>query len=168
MTRRADALAEKVEKSVRDVVILVEKDDRLGGHGPDDSLVMTEPAEEGEAGSDLSMMQTTCEPDGNHGVINGVKKFLTGAEGAHVGIVMARPDDGACTFLIGLPDPAIRTTRRLDAMDSSMPGGHAEVDIVEQGFREIRAFRIYDGPTQVHKGSLAKKIKRGWKASQAS
>jgi acyl-CoA dehydrogenase len=32
--------------------------------------------------------------------------------------------------------------------------------IVEQVFREIRAFRIYDGPTEVHKWSLARKIKR--------
>ncbi len=32
--------------------------------------------------------------------------------------------------------------------------------IVEQVFREIRAFRIYDGPTEVHKWSLAKRIKR--------
>ena len=32
--------------------------------------------------------------------------------------------------------------------------------IVEQVFREIRAFRLYDGPTEVHKWSLAKKIKR--------
>jgi len=32
--------------------------------------------------------------------------------------------------------------------------------IVEQVFREIRAFRIYDGPTEVHKWSLAKAIKR--------
>jgi acyl-CoA dehydrogenase len=32
--------------------------------------------------------------------------------------------------------------------------------IVEQIFREIRAFRIYDGPTEVHKWSLAKKVKR--------
>ena len=38
--------------------------------------------------------------------------------------------------------------------------------IVEQVFREIRAFRIYDGPTEVHKWSLAKKIKRDWKAGQ--
>jgi acyl-CoA dehydrogenase len=30
--------------------------------------------------------------------------------------------------------------------------------MVEQMFREIRAFRIYDGPTEVHKWSLAKKI----------
>ena len=32
--------------------------------------------------------------------------------------------------------------------------------IVQQVFREVRAFRIYDGPTEVHKWSLAKKIKR--------
>ncbi len=31
---------------------------------------------------------------------------------------------------------------------------------VEQIFREVRAFRIYDGPTEVHKWSLAKKLKR--------
>jgi len=30
--------------------------------------------------------------------------------------------------------------------------------IVEQVFREVRAFRIYDGPTEVHKWSLAKRI----------
>lgn len=35
--------------------------------------------------------------------------------------------------------------------------------IVEQVFREVRAFRIYDGPTEVHKWSLAKKVKRDWK-----
>jgi acyl-CoA dehydrogenase len=32
--------------------------------------------------------------------------------------------------------------------------------IVEQVFREIRAFRIYDGPSEVHRWSLARKIKR--------
>ena len=32
--------------------------------------------------------------------------------------------------------------------------------VVEQIFREVRAFRIYDGPTEVHKWSLAKTIKR--------
>jgi acyl-CoA dehydrogenase len=34
--------------------------------------------------------------------------------------------------------------------------------VVEQVFRELRAFRIYDGPTEVHKWSLAKKIKRDY------
>lgn len=37
--------------------------------------------------------------------------------------------------------------------------------IVEQVFRELRAFRIYDGPTEVHKWSLPKKIKRDWRHS---
>jgi len=32
--------------------------------------------------------------------------------------------------------------------------------VVEQIFREVRAFRIYDGPTEVHKWSLAKTVKR--------
>jgi len=32
--------------------------------------------------------------------------------------------------------------------------------VVEQVFREVRAFRIYDGPSEVHRWSLAKSIKR--------
>ena len=32
--------------------------------------------------------------------------------------------------------------------------------VVAQIFSEIRAFRIYDGPTEVHKWSIAKKIKK--------
>jgi len=264
------------------------------------AFFMTEPASDGGAGSDPSMMQTTCVPDGNHWVINGRKAFITGAEGARVGIVMAKGDEGASLFLVDLPDPAIRIERLLDTIDSSMPGGHAVVTIdnlrvpadqmlghpgegfklaqirlaparlthcmrwlgactraneiasdyacrrqafgkplidhegvgfmlaenlidlkqaelmidwcagvldsgvpgtvessmtkvavsealmriadrcvqvmggtgvsadtmVEQVFREVRAFRIYDGPTEVHKWSLAKKIKRDWKTAQ--
>ena len=270
------------------------------------AFFMTEPSSSGGAGSDPSMMRTTCRLDGNHWVISGTKKFITGAEGAGVGIVMAKADapdgkGGACMFLVDLPDPAIRTVRVLDTIDSSMPGGHAEVEIeelrlpasqmlgevgngfslaqirlsparlshcmrwlgaciraneiatayanrreafgkllvdhegvgfmladnlidlkqaelmidwcadvldtgdlgtaessmakvavsealmriadrcvqvmggdgvsgdtiVEQVFREVRAFRIYDGPTEVHKWSLAKKIKRDWKTANA-
>jgi acyl-CoA dehydrogenase len=93
------------------------------------AFFMTEPSADGGAGSDPSMMQTTCRPDGNHWVINGRKKFITGAEGAKVGIVMAKSDDGACMFVVDLPDPAIRITRVLDTIDSSMPGGHAEITI---------------------------------------
>ena len=265
------------------------------------AFFMTEPAAEGGAGSDPSMMQTTAVLDGNHWVINGRKAFITGAKGAKVGIVMAKSADGACMFLVDLPDPAIRIDRVPNTIDSSMPGGHAVVTIdnlrvpadqmlgesgegfkyaqirlsparlshcmrwfgacvraneiatdyanrrqsfgktlidhegvgfmlaenlidlkqselmidwcasvldtgslgtaessmakvavsealmrvadrcvqvmggsgvtsdtiVEQVFREIRAFRIYDGPTEVHKWSLAKKIKRDWKAKSA-
>ena len=265
------------------------------------AFFMTEPAGEGGAGSDPSMMQTTAVQDGNHWVINGRKAFITGAQGAKVGIVMAKSAAGACMFLVDLPDPAIRIDRVLETIDSSMPGGHAVVTIdnlrvpadqmlgddgqgftyaqvrlsparlshcmrwygatkraneiatayavkrhafgkplidhegvgfmladnmidlkqaelmidwcadvldtgvlgttessmakvavsealmriadrcvqvmggtgvtdktiVEQVFREVRAFRIYDGPTEVHKWSLAKKIKRNWKLANA-
>ena len=270
------------------------------------AFFMTEPAEDGGAGSDPSMMRTTCHLDGNHWVVNGRKCFITGAEGAGVGIVMAKAADvaqggGACMFLVDLPNPAIRIEHVPNTIDSSMPGGHATVvidnlrvpadqmlgeagegfkyaqvrlsparlshcmrwlgaciraneiatdyanrrhafgkplvdhegvgfmladnlidikqavlmidwcagvldtgslgtaessmakvavsealmriadrcvqvmggtgvtdkTIVEQVFREVRAFRIYDGPTEVHKWSLAKKIKRDWKGAQA-
>jgi acyl-CoA dehydrogenase len=33
--------------------------------------------------------------------------------------------------------------------------------IVERVFRETRAFRIYDGPTEVHRWSIAKRLQRG-------
>jgi acyl-CoA dehydrogenase len=265
------------------------------------AFFMTEPAAEGGAGSDPSMMKTTCRKDGNHWIIDGRKAFITGAVGATIGIIMAKSDEGACMFLVDLPDPAIRIERVPNTIDSAMPGGHAVVaieglrvpanqmlgqsgegflyaqlrlsparlshcmrwlgacrraneiatdyanrrqafsktliehegvgfmlaenlidlkqaelmidwcagvldagdmgtvessmtkvavsealmriadrcvqvmggtgvtsdTIVEQVFREIRAFRIYDGPTEVHKWSLAKKIRRDWKAAQA-
>jgi acyl-CoA dehydrogenase len=262
---------------------------------------MTEPASLQGAGSDPSMMITTCRRDGENWLVNGKKCFSTGASGAGIGIVMARSEEaeapGACMFLVHLPDPAIDITNVPNTIDSSMPGGHCEVTIanlrvpasqmlgeagegftyaqvrlsparlshcmrwlgaciraneiatdyanrrmafgkllvdhegvgfmlaenlidlkqaelmidwcasvldtgalgtaessmakvavsealmrvadrsvqvmggmgvtdatiVEQVFREIRAFRIYDGPTEVHKWSLAKKIKRDWK-----
>jgi acyl-CoA dehydrogenase len=264
------------------------------------AFFMTEPAAEGGAGSDPSMMKTTCRQDGNHWVINGRKAFITGARGAKVGIVMAKAEQGACLFLVDLPHPAIRIDRVPNTIDSSMPGGHASVTIdnlrvpadqmlgqagegfqyaqirlsparlshcmrwlgactraneiatdyanrrqafgktlidhegvgfmladnlielkqaelmidwcagvlddgnlavaessmtkvavsealmriadrcvqvmggsgltsdtiVEQVFREVRAFRVYDGPTEVHKWSLAKKIRRDWKQRQ--
>lgn len=267
------------------------------------AFFMTEPATEGGAGSDPSMMNTVCRRDGDDWIINGRKAFITGADGASVGIVMAKSEDpasagGACMFLVDLPDPAIRIDHVPNTIDSSMPGGHATLTIdnlrvparqmlgeagegfkyaqirlsparlshcmrwlgacqraheiatdyanrreafgkhlidhegvgfmladnlidlkqaelmidwcasvldtgslgtvessmtkvavseglmrvadrcvqvmggtgvtdqtiVEQVFREIRAFRIYDGPTEVHKWSLAKRIKRDWKA----
>ena len=93
------------------------------------AFLMTEPAVEGGAGSDPSMMQTTAVQDGNHWVINGRKAFITGAQGAKVGIVMAKSDAGACMFLVDLPDPAIRIDRVLNTIDSSMPGGHAVLTI---------------------------------------
>ena len=93
------------------------------------AFFMTEPAGEGGAGSDPSMMQTTAVQDGNHWVVNGRKTFITGAKGAKVGIVMAKSTAGACMFVVDLPDPAIRIDRVIDTIDSSMPGGHSMVTI---------------------------------------
>jgi len=110
------------------------------------AFFMTEPAGEGGAGSDPSMMQTMARQDGNHWVIDGRKAFITGAQGARVGIVMARTEEGATLFLVDLPHPAIRIERVLDTIDSSMPGGHSIVAI--DGLR-VPADQILGAP---HKG----------------
>jgi len=93
------------------------------------AFFMTEPAREGGAGSDPSMLKTTAKLDGNHWVINGRKTFITGAVGAKVGIIMATTDEGASLFLVDLPDAAVKINRVLDTIDNSMPGGHAEISI---------------------------------------
>ncbi|MBI1182508.1 MAG: acyl-CoA dehydrogenase [Alphaproteobacteria bacterium] len=93
------------------------------------AFFMTEPAGEGGAGSDPSMMKTTARQDGNHWVISGRKAFITGAEGARVGIIMAKSEEGATMFLVDLPMDSIRIERVLDTIDSSMPGGHAVVNL---------------------------------------
>jgi len=103
----------------------------VGGHARS-AFFMTEP--DGGAGSDPSMLQTTAVQQGEHWVINGRKIFITGAQGAQVGIVMARsspPDTPvkATMFLVPLPHPAIRIERVLDTIDNSMPGGHALIAI---------------------------------------
>ena len=93
------------------------------------AFLMTEPASEGGAGSDPSMMKTRCVQDGDHWVVNGRKAFITGYQGASVGIVMAKSEEGACMFLVDLPDPAITIDRVPDTIDSSMPGGHSTLTI---------------------------------------
>jgi acyl-CoA dehydrogenase len=99
------------------------------------AFFMTEPAAEDGAGSDPSMMRTQAVRDGGVWVINGRKAFITGADGARVGIVMActqrEPKIAATMFLVELPHPAIRIERVLDTIDGSMPGGHAVVSITD-------------------------------------
>jgi acyl-CoA dehydrogenase len=98
------------------------------------AFFMTEPAADGGAGADPSMIQTTAVRDGDTWVINGRKAFITGAVGASVGIIMAKTDAGdgkvaATMFLIDLPNPAITVERVLETIDSSMPGGHSILKI---------------------------------------
>jgi alkylation response protein AidB-like acyl-CoA dehydrogenase len=85
------------------------------------AFFMTEPATDQGAGSDPQMLRTTARLEGDTWVIDGRKAFITGAEGAKVGIVMAKAEAGATLFLIDLPHPAVRTERVLDTLDSSMP-----------------------------------------------
>jgi acyl-CoA dehydrogenase len=86
-------------------------------------FAMTEPAP--GAGADPSMLTTTAVRQGDDYVINGTKWFITGAEGADYGIVMARMEDGSATmFLTDMDRPGIRLERSMDAMDSCFTGGH--------------------------------------------
>src|SRR3546814_2182731 len=89
------------------------------------AFLMTEPAAEGGAGSDPSMLQTVAVQQGGEWVISGRKAFATGFAGAKIAIIMARTDDGsggiaATMFLVDLPDPAIRIDRIPHTIDSLM------------------------------------------------
>lgn len=86
-------------------------------------FAMTEPAP--GAGADPSMLATNAVRDGDDFVINGLKWFITGADGADYAIVMARMDDGSATmFLTDMDRPGIRLERNMDAMDACFTGGH--------------------------------------------
>ena len=86
-------------------------------------FAMTEPAP--GAGADPSMLATTATKDGSGYRINGVKWFITGADGANYVIVMARMEDGSATmFLADMDQPGITLERNMDAMDSCFTGGH--------------------------------------------
>jgi acyl-CoA dehydrogenase len=87
------------------------------------AFFMTEP--DGGAGSDPGMLATTAQPDGNGWAINGRKWLITGADGAGVGIIMARTGEAATLFLVPLPHPGVRVERVLDTIDRTMPGGHS-------------------------------------------
>src|SRR5882757_1989581 len=91
------------------------------------AFLMTEPAADGGAGSDPAMLQTTARPEGSDWRITGRKAFVTGAQGASFGIVMAKTEAAATMFLVPLPQPSVVIERLLDTIDSSMPGGHAIV-----------------------------------------
>ena len=86
-------------------------------------FAMTEPSP--GAGADPSMLTTTAVRDGNDYLINGVKWFITGADGADYAIVMARMEDGSATmFLTDMDRPGITLERNMEAMDACFTGGH--------------------------------------------
>jgi acyl-CoA dehydrogenase len=89
-------------------------------------FAMTEPAP--GAGADPSMLVTSAVSDGDHYVINGLKWFITGAEGSDYAIIMARMEDGSATmFLSDMDRQGITIERNMDAMDACFTGGHGVV-----------------------------------------
>jgi acyl-CoA dehydrogenase len=89
-------------------------------------FAMTEPPP--GAGADPSMLMTTAVRDGDDFIINGRKWFITGAEGAHYVIIMARMEDGSATmFLSDMARAGIVIERQMDAMDACFTGGHGVI-----------------------------------------
>lgn len=95
------------------------------------AFAMTEPSP--GAGSDPSMLRTHATYKAGRWLLSGRKWFITGADGAHFFIVMARtsgqPGDrgGATMFLVDGDTAGLKVGRHIATMDKSMLGGHCEV-----------------------------------------
>ncbi|WP_040796097.1 acyl-CoA dehydrogenase family protein [Nocardia higoensis] len=95
------------------------------------AFAMTEPAP--GAGSDPAALTTRASKVEGGWRINGVKHFITGADGAGFFIIMARtsgePGDrgGATMFLAPADTPGLRVGRHITTLDRAMIGGHCEV-----------------------------------------
>jgi acyl-CoA dehydrogenase len=86
-------------------------------------FMQTEP----DAGSDPGSMRTTAVRDGDHYVINGVKRFITGAAEADFAQVMAATDrekgsrGGISCFIVDLDTPGIRLGAQYRTMTDEGP-----------------------------------------------
>jgi len=95
------------------------------------AFAMTEPAP--GAGSDPRVLQTQASRVAGGWRIDGVKRFITGADGSAFSIVMARTSGsagdagGATMFLVEAGNPGMLIERHVPTMDKSMAGGHCEV-----------------------------------------
>lgn len=95
------------------------------------AFAMTEPAP--GAGADPSALRSSAVRDGSGWILNGRKWFITGADGAHFFIVMARTSGepgtsgGATMFLVDADSPGVKVVRHIGTVDLSMLGGHCEI-----------------------------------------
>jgi acyl-CoA dehydrogenase len=86
-------------------------------------FAQTEP----DAGSDPGSMQTTAVRDRDHYVINGTKRFITGADKADFMILMAATDrakgskGGISCFLVDMDTPGVRLTTRYETLTGEHP-----------------------------------------------
>ncbi|ANS78088.1 Butyryl-CoA dehydrogenase [Serinicoccus hydrothermalis] len=101
-------------------------------------FAMTEPHP--GAGSDPSALSTTAYLDGDTWVIEGRKRFISGANDADIAIVMARtpavrlPDgqerpEGATMFLTRTDAPGWRVGRQIRTTERAIAGGHPYVHL---------------------------------------
>lgn len=94
-------------------------------------FAMTEPPP--GAGADPSLLSTTARREKDYFVIEGRKWLITGAEGADLGIVMAKNESdsmgpaGATMFLTPMNAEGIVVERILESLDQGFIGGHAVV-----------------------------------------
>lgn len=90
---------------------------------------MTEPHP--GAGSDPAALRTTVERRGDRWVINGHKRFISGAIGAGFCIVMARnvgeAEGGATMLLVDMDHPGVRVGEPIHTVDRYIDGGHPHV-----------------------------------------
>jgi acyl-CoA dehydrogenase len=90
-------------------------------------FAMTEPHP--GAGSDPAALSTTARRTDDGWVIDGSKRFISGADGAAFSICMARAEQGATMFLIDAENPGWQVGRRMQTTDTVFAGGHSEVEI---------------------------------------
>jgi acyl-CoA dehydrogenase len=86
-------------------------------------FAQTEP----DAGSDPGAMRTTAARDGEHYVINGVKRFITGADSADFVLLMAATDrakgshGGISCFVLDMDTPGVRLGTRYQTLTGETP-----------------------------------------------
>lgn len=90
---------------------------------------MTEPHP--GTGSDPSQLVTTAERTETGWVINGEKRFSSGANTAGFMIVMTKTgDDGESTmFLVPMDTPGVKVTKQINTVDRVIGGGHPHVEL---------------------------------------
>ncbi len=73
------------------------------------------------------MVSTSAVHGASGWVINGRKRYASGARGAAFAIVVARTDQGVTLFLVDAGAPGFRLLRDVGTLDGFGIGGHAEL-----------------------------------------
>jgi acyl-CoA dehydrogenase len=86
-------------------------------------LAQTEP----DAGGDPGAMRTTAVREGGHYVINGIKRFITGADDAHYAQLIAATDrgkgsrGGISAFVVDMKSPGVKLLRAQELVVDDRP-----------------------------------------------